>query len=99
MMSDVNTSKIDLTKAESVAARMSTGIDRVASVQTELGEDESKDAFFVQLAELSEAMIARHGKEFAIGGLVLAAKFIAEGRPLVKREAGSGEPAGAVKSG
>lgn len=48
-------------------------------------EDRSKDAFFVELAELAEAMMARHGKEFAMGTLVLAARFIAEGRPLIKR--------------
>ncbi len=47
---------------------------------------------------MAEAMIERHGKEFAIGTLVLAAKFIAEGRPLIKRDAGNGEAANAVKS-
>jgi hypothetical protein len=47
-------------------------------------EDASKDAFFVQTAALAEAMIARHGKDFAMGTLVLAARFIAEGRPLIK---------------
>lgn len=49
-------------------------------------EDKSKDAFFVQVAEVAEAMIAKHGKEFAMGVLVLSAKFIAEGKPLIKRE-------------
>ena len=49
-------------------------------------EDKSKDAFFVQVAEIAEAMIARHGKDFAMGVLVLSAKFIAEGKPLIKRE-------------
>jgi hypothetical protein len=29
-------------------------------------------------------MIAKHGKDFAMGGLLLAARFIAEGRPLIK---------------
>jgi hypothetical protein len=52
-------------------------------------EDRSKDAFFVQLAEIAEAMIARHGKDFAMGSLVLAARFIAEGKPLIKREVGA----------
>ena len=51
-------------------------------------EDRSKDAFFIRLAEVAEAMIARHGKEFAMGTLVLAARFIAEGKPLIKREVG-----------
>jgi hypothetical protein len=38
----------------------------------------------VRLAHVAEDMIAKHGKEFAMGGLLLAARFIAEGRPLVK---------------
>ena len=66
--------------------------------QPELNEeDKSKDAFFVQVAELAEAMIARHGKDFAMGALVLSAKFIAEGKPLINRASGSGEPIKAVK--
>ena len=39
----------------------------------------SKDHFFAQLASLSDAMIAAHGKDFAMGAMVLAARFIAEG--------------------
>lgn len=54
-------------------------------------EDRSKDAFFVQIAEIAEAMIARHGKEFAMGTLVLSARFIAEGKPLIKRSNGAGD--------
>jgi len=38
----------------------------------------SKDAFFRQLAHLSDAMIVAHGKDFTMGALVLAARFIAE---------------------
>jgi hypothetical protein len=45
-------------------------------------EDRSKDEFFSKTGALAEAMIAAHGKDFAIGTLVLAAKFIAEGKPL-----------------
>ena len=45
-------------------------------------EDKSKDAFFVQLAGIAEAMIAKHGKDFAMGTLVLTARFIAEDKPL-----------------
>ena len=60
-------------------------------------EDRSKDAFFVQIAEIAEAMIARHGKDFAIGTLVLSAKFIAEGKPLINRTRGGGETVSAVK--
>jgi hypothetical protein len=47
-------------------------------------EDRSKDAFFVQVAEIAEAMVAKHGKDFAMGALVLSARFIAEGKPLIK---------------
>jgi len=47
-------------------------------------EDRSKDEFFVKLAKVAEAMIAAHGKEFAMGALILTARFIAEGRPLTK---------------
>nr|RAV91048.1 hypothetical protein DBT46_12045 [Aerococcus mictus] len=53
-------------------------------------EGRSKDAFFSQIAEIAEAMIASHGKDFAIGTLVLAAKFVAEGKPLVTRGRGDG---------
>lgn len=50
-------------------------------VQTEITtEEESKDAFFEQLAKLSEEMVAKHGKDFSMGALVLAARWIAEGR-------------------
>lgn len=48
----------------------------------ELDEEEiSKDAFFRRIAEISEEMIARHGKDFAMGALVLAAQWIAENKP------------------
>ena len=50
-------------------------------------EDRSKDEFFVKLAHVAEAMIAAHGKDFAMGALVLTARFIAEGQPLIKPEA------------
>jgi hypothetical protein len=43
-------------------------------------EQESKDAFFEQLAKLSEEMVAKHGKDFSMGALVLAARWIAENR-------------------
>ncbi len=52
-----------------------------AIVQTELTDEEkSKDAFFERLARLSEEMVAKHGKDFSMGALVLAARWIAEGR-------------------
>lgn len=37
-----------------------------------------KDVFFAQLARLSDEMIAAYDKDFAMGALVLAARFIAE---------------------
>jgi hypothetical protein len=45
-------------------------------------EQESKDRFFAELADLAERMIAAHGREFTMGALVLAARFIAENKPL-----------------
>ena len=42
-------------------------------------EAASKDAFFQQLATIASAMTAAHGKDFSMGALVLAARFIAEG--------------------
>ena len=66
--------------------------------QPELSEeDRSKDAFFIQIAEVAEAMIARHGRDFAMGTLVLSAKFIAEGKPLINRPIGGGETANTDK--
>lgn len=51
-------------------------------MQTELSpEEQSKDAFFERLAKISEEMVARHGKEFSMGALVLAARWIAENKP------------------
>ena len=52
----------------------------------------SKDYFFAQLATLSDAMIAAHGKDFAMGAMVLAARFIAEAeaRALAASQAANG---------
>ena len=47
-----------------------------------------KDVFFAQLARLSDEMIAAYDKDFAMGALVLAARFIAE-RDRTEAEAGS----------
>ena len=60
-------------------------------------EDKSKDAFFVRLAEIIEAMIAKHGKDFAMGTLVLSARFVAENKPLMKPKDGADETIGAAK--
>jgi len=71
---------------------------QMPSPQPDMSEEAgSKDAFFVQIAEIAEAMIARHGKDFAIGAFVLSAKFIAEGKPLINRNNGGGETVSTVK--
>ncbi|MBX9820178.1 MAG: hypothetical protein K2Y19_05840 [Afipia birgiae] len=62
-------------------------------------EDRSKDAFFARVADVANAMIAAHGKEFAIGTMVLAAKFIAEGKPFVDQDNQTGESATADEPG
>lgn len=40
--------------------------------------ESGKDAFFEELARISDAMTQAYGKDFAMGALVLAARFIAE---------------------
>jgi hypothetical protein len=47
-------------------------------------EERSKDEFFRRLAVVGEDMIAAHGKDFAIGALVLLARFLAEGKEIAK---------------
>lgn len=54
-------------------------------------EDESKDALHLRLAALCDEMTAAHGRDFTIGTLVLAARFIVEGKPLT-RAADGGAP-------
>lgn len=56
-------------------------------------EQSSKDHYFAQLASISEAMTAAHGKDFAMGALVLAARFIAEGEARAKAAAAGTAPA------
>ena len=50
-------------------------------------EDASKDEMFVRLALVADAMLKAHGKDFTMGTLVLAARFIAEGKPLIIKRA------------
>ncbi len=47
-------------------------------------EQTSKDRFFERVGVIAEEMISAHGKDFAMGVLVLAARWIAEGKPLGK---------------
>ena len=69
---------------------MDTMTDNKAKIEmSEMSaEDLSKDAFYVQLGEIAQAMIAKHGKEFAMGTLLLSARFIAEDKPFFKRSDG-----------
>ena len=82
---------------ETTAPALNKLCAKTAAADDPVEEDASKDAFFVQIAEIAEAMIARHGKDFAIGALVLSAKFIAEGKPLINRNNGGGETVSTVK--
>ena len=50
-------------------------------------EDQSKDDFHNRLSSLCNAMIAAHGSDFTVGTLVLAARFIVEGKPMIKDDA------------
>lgn len=50
-------------------------------------EEASKDLFFKKLAALSTEMVDEHGKDFAMGALLLAARFIAENKPFEKAPA------------
>ncbi|HEY1999608.1 hypothetical protein [Paraburkholderia sp.] len=43
-------------------------------------EHPSKDQFFERVGALADEMIAAYGKDFSIGVLVLAARFVAEGK-------------------
>ena len=47
-------------------------------------EQQSKDKFFDEIAALANAMVAAHGPDFAMGSLVLAARFIAEQKSFTK---------------
>lgn len=53
-----------------------------------IDEEASKDQFFAKLGALAEEMIDAHGKDFTMGALILAARFIAEGKPLGPRPGG-----------
>jgi hypothetical protein len=58
----------------------------------------SKDEFFAQLARISDEMIAAYDKDFAMGALVLAARFIAEGQKRDGNPAQADNSANSVKS-
>jgi hypothetical protein len=55
----------------------------MSEIQTEAAltpEEQSKDAFFQRIARIGEEMIEAHGREFATGAFVLAARWISEGK-------------------
>jgi hypothetical protein len=51
-----------------------------------VNEAESKDHYFARVGEVAEAMIEAHGKDFAMGTLVLAARWIAEGKSFKPKQ-------------
>lgn len=56
--------------------------DHAENSTTDTNDERSKDEYFLQVADLANRMIKQHGKDFAMGTLVLAARFIAEDKPL-----------------
>lgn len=54
-------------------------------------EEQSKDAFFQRIALIGEEMSAAHGREFATGAFVLAARWISEGRLGAKAKPGEAQ--------
>lgn len=54
-----------------------------------LSEEEiSKDKYFTEISRISEEMIKDHGKDFAMGALVMAAQWIAQNQePKAQEEA------------
>lgn len=43
-------------------------------------DEQSKDRYFQKLAKVAEEMADEHGKDFAAGALVLAARWVSENR-------------------
>ena len=50
-------------------------------------EEQCKDEFFQRIARIGEEMITAHGREFATGAFVLAARWISEGKMGAKPQA------------
>jgi hypothetical protein len=48
-------------------------------------ENASKDRYFERVGDLAREMIAAHGADYAMGVLILTARYIAEGKPLGQR--------------
>jgi hypothetical protein len=49
---------------------------------TKTTEAASKEDFFDRIGALSDEMIAAHGRDFAMGALILGARFIAQGQSV-----------------
>jgi len=47
-------------------------------------DQQSKDIFFSRVGALADEMIGVYGQDFAMGVLVLAARWIAEGKSFTK---------------
>lgn len=44
-------------------------------------QEQSKAQFFEQMSGITSAMVEAHGRHFAIGALLLAARYLAENAP------------------
>jgi hypothetical protein len=58
-----------------------------AEIPPTTDEQQSKDRFFERLGQLADEMAAAHGKDFAMGALVLAARWLAENKVTVAAQA------------
>jgi hypothetical protein len=61
--------------------------------QEEAEGEVSKDEFFHRVAVVANDMIHAYGREFAMGALILAARFIAEGKAFNPDDAAPDPPA------
>jgi hypothetical protein len=62
-------------------------MDMHADPQPMTDEQESKDRFFERLGRIADEMAAAHGKDFAMGALLLAARWLAENKAGAARTA------------
>jgi hypothetical protein len=65
-------------------------IDTGGAIMTD--EELSKDEFFKRLGLLAQEMIDAHGKDFTMGTLVLAARFIADNKPIGRPDSPNQNP-------
>ena len=67
-------------------------MDKENTTAKSSSEDKSKDECYEKVASIANEMVDRHGKDFAMGTLVLAARFLAEGKPLAGFESHGSNP-------